>query len=489
MRFLFYLITLAHLVCALKAEAQSTFIKRYKNTTQPEGSSTMCNLPGNRIAIAGNQKLASFDYVPIVIITDSSGNQLRHFVDSSCYECSVYGISSDSTGYIYMTGTFFGKAGLAKYDTLGNKFWQKSYSPNGLSSSFRCIKSINNSLLVVGGDIASDINGGYAIIVAYNNAGDTLWGKHYRYSFATDIFDIGYSNDIVYATGVVSDTVQPQQRVIFARVTLDGQYSYFSEIETSRKWGYGIIPLSPDSILIGGRADNSFGGTYSFLSLVDSMGDVRYTIEDPTSLLNNITKMDFDFSHNKLYVYDYDTIQSGGDYDFYNHIGAYDFPPANLQQYLFSKTITGTSVSSSRGLAVATDGTILHTAYANDQRCPYLLKANENTCADLACDTAFFSGINIPEFFSASARLYPNPVSSDFVFIELQSDDPLETVEVNFFDLSGRLLCIEADEQIVSPDFYRMRLNTGNNLANGVYMVKLKVNGRHYINSRFVKTG
>ena len=474
------------LVC-YSLRSQETFIKRYKNTTLPEGSVAVTNLPNNRIAIIGQQSNGFIWQSPLVIITDSAGNQLRHFVDTSCNGCVVNNGASDSSGFIYVVGHFYGKAGIAKYDSTGNKIWEKLYSPNGLNASFSCVKSINDSLTIVGGSHATDIDGGSAILVAYNNSGDTLWSKYYRYSFLTEIFDIAYNHDIIYATGVVSDTIQPQQRAIFARVTPDGQSSYFTELNNGRKWGYGIAPLSPDSILIGGRADIALGNTYSFLTTVDSMGNVLYTIEDSSYLYNNIVKMDYDKTTTKLYVLDYDTVQVNTDYDYYNHISVFSYPPQNINQVEWEKTIYGTDVSSTRGLALTENGIILHSGYDSNNYCPYLLKADENTCSDLVCDTAFFSNIPLSSTSMATVKLFPNPIYGDFFFLELETDIVIETAEITCFDISGRSIQTDLTGSFYASNSSKAKVNLEPDLAKGLYFLNLTLNGTHRLNARFLK--
>lgn len=486
------LLFIAFLLCSAGVStAQETFIKRYKNSPLPEGSVAVANLPGNRIAIIGQQSNGFIWQSPMIIVTDSAGNQLRHFVDTSCYSCIVHNGATDNNGFIYVVGYFYGKAGIVKYDTTGEHIWTSLYYPFGLTSGFKAIDVINDTLIIAGGAHATDLNGGTAMLVAYNSVGDSLWSNGMLYSSTTEVMGVSHDTSIIYATGVFSDTVPPFQKIIFSKMDYNGQNFYYKVIDNGRKWGYSIIPLSPDSILIGGWAVTMFNQSFAYVSIVNAPGNVLHTIQDSSYLSNEIVNMSYDFSSNALYVYDYDTIHTGSSVSAHNHIGAYQFPFNSLQQPTWEKTITGTDVSSSRGLTVANDKTILHTATTstNCPYCPYLLKADSNTCADIVtCDTAFFSGINILESFHAVAKLYPNPVSEGFVYIELQSDSPIGSVEISCFDLSGRLLRVEATGHIESSNFYQARINAGR-LANGVYIVKLKVNGRHYVVSRFIKTG
>lgn len=470
--------------------AQNTFIKRYKNTTLPEGSVAVANLPGNRIAIIGQQSNGFIWQSPMVVITDSAGNQLRHFVDTSCYGCVVYNGATDSKGFIYIVGNFYGKAGIVKYDTTGEHVWTRLYYPFGLTSAFKAVDVVNDSLIVAGGAHATDLNGGTAMLVAYNSVGDSLWSYDMQYSSTTDVMGISHDTSTIYATGVFSDTVSPFQKIIFSKVDYNGQNFYYKAIDNGRKWGYGIIPLTPDSILIGGWAVTMTNQSFPYISLVNASGDVLYTFQDSSYQSNEIVNMSYDFKDNMLYVYDYDTIHSGGVSVFHNHIGVYEFPFSSLQQPTWELTITGTDASSSRGLALAPDGSILHTATAsyNCPHCPYLLKADNNTCADLiTCDTFFVSDISIKNIFTASLKLYPNPITSDFVTYELVSDIPIHSVEISGCDISGREITLIREIFSDGVSGSKGRLMFNEEIASGMYVVKFTVNKRFNIYSRIIK--
>lgn len=480
--------------CNLYLAAQATFIKRYKNTSQPEGSTAVCNLPGNRIAIAGNQSLWGIYNVPMIIITDSLGNKLRHFIDTSCYECAVYDIASDSAGFIYIAGKFLNKAGLAKYDTLGNKIWQRQLSTNGGEAGYNRLAISPDGLIVAGGfQIHYPMVVGWTLIAAYDTNGDTLWtiDSNHGYTWQDTRFDIlGIAADslYIYATGYISDTVP--QRLIFIRINNAGQVLLFKVLNNGRKMGYGIIPITPDSILIGGSAINTNLQWYSFLCMVDSLGNVAYTVEDSNFLYSTITKLDYNKGNNVLYSLGSDTlfdVQFG--FRPYYHVEAHIFPATNLQQPLWEKTITGTTITGSyTGLKVAADGTLLHTGPDNDNcHCSYLLKTDANTCADLVtCDTSFVSAINIPELFQATFKIYPNPVSSGVLYIELQSDIPLKNVQGKGYDIAGKEIEIVNLDRYMEGGLYKGKLSIGNNLPNGMYFIKLTINDKYNVNGRFL---
>ena len=483
------------LLCAyasVSLRAQETFIKRYKNTSLPEGSVAVANLPDKKIAVIGQQSNGFIWQSPMVIITDSAGNQLRHFVDTSCFGCLVYDGTTDNEGFIYVVGHFYGKAGIAKYDTSGNKIWQKTYNPFGLTSTFNCLDVINDSMLVAGGSEATDIDGGSAILVMFNANGDTIWSKYYPYSFETGINAIKSDYGKIYATGVISYLTQPQQRLFFTTVDTDGGNSYHYEINNGRKMGYGIVPLSPDSILIGGVAYNMYLKNFSFCTLVDSIGNELYTIQDSNYLFTNIAKIEWDSQLQILYTVSFDTVYNLGTPSPLPKISSYSLPLINLQQPVWEKTVYGTSITTAGGLALANDGTILHSGYASNNYCPYLLKADENTCADLACDTAFVSGLFLPDEentpkVNLTLKLFPNPVVGEYLYFELHSDQPIKSISTSCTDVAGKVVTLVPEGEFIGKELYRGRIAIPAGLPQGIYLFRVSADQKYVLKGKFTK--
>lgn len=427
----------------------------------------------------------------MIVITDSLGNQLHHFVDTACYACDPFDAAADSKGFIYVAAKAFGgKASLIKYDTLGNRLWLKQFCPYGIESYFQCIDVISDTLIIAGGAEATDNFGGKSVLVGYNNLGDTLWSMHFGYGGTVGFNDIKHDSTFIYTTGNASDTFPPYYYVNYLRIDFNGQNPVYKKLDNGRKQGWGIVSLSSDSILIGGRADIVFSNTYSFLSLIDSLGNVLETVGDSNYLFTQILKMDFSPNTQTIYTLSYDTVDIIGTSSPQSRLSAYSLPVINLQQPFWAKTVTGTTMAGFADLKLAKDETILHTSMAttNCPNCPYLLKADANTCFDLVCDTTFVLGISIQDEFNASLTLYPNPTTSGYLFYELKSDEYLQTVEILCYDMSGKYLTLNNSETQSHGELYKGRLTIGDNLSSGMYLIKFVVNNKYNLYGRFMKT-
>ncbi len=487
------------LLCAyasVSLRAQETFIKRYKNTSLPEGSVAVANLPDKKIAVIGQQSNGFIWQSPMVIITDSAGNQLRHFVDTSCFGCIVFDGTTDNNGFVYVVGSFYGKAGIAKYDTLGNKLWQRELSTNAEGASFSSLVITQNDKVIAGG--YQNHNGStqsWLLMATYDFFGNLEWvidSSFGNLSPEAQLGVLGLSNDSnwIYATGVSYGNYP--ERAFCLKVSFGGEPIIYRELNNGRKMGYGIVPLSPDSILIGGVAYNMFLKNFSFCTLVDSIGNELYTIQDSNYLFTNIAKIEWDSQLQILYTVSFDTVYNLGTPSPLPKISSYSLPLINLQQPVWEKTVYGTSITTAGGLALANDGTILHSGYASNNYCPYLLKADENTCADLACDTAFVSGLFLPDEentpkVNLTLKLFPNPVVGEYLYFELHSDQPIKSVSTSCTDVAGKIVTLVPEGEFIGKEFYRGRIAIPAGLPQGIYLFRVSADQKYVLKGKFTK--
>jgi hypothetical protein len=116
-----------------------------------------------------------------------------------------YGISTDTYGHVYVTGTFYGPANIifgidtlhhtggnsgnafiVKYDLSGNVIWAKSPFNTGRTSGSGVITDINGNVYITGGcgsnvvlgnDTLTGNSNSNAFIIKYDSSGNVIWAK------------------------------------------------------------------------------------------------------------------------------------------------------------------------------------------------------------------------------------------------------------------------------------------------------------------------
>lgn len=473
--------------------AQETFIKRYKNSTLSENGIAVCELPNKQIAIVGQQSNGFAWQSPIIIINDSTGKQIHYKMDTACTFCDPSDAVADSSGNIYIVGTFFGKAGIAKYDTLGNNVWRKLYGLDSVESVFRTI-CLTETGLLAGGDQVIDATGNSttvdALLISINLDGDTLWRIITDFDnessfFQCAVVDIVSNSSCMYITGVLVDSIS--RRGLYACITNEGEIVNSSTINVGVKVGYSISAVDNNTILIGGASSNVNLNPYSFIAILDTLGNVLNVMEDSTMIYNYITKLDYNKSSKTLYALNFDTIYENGLRKDLDKITSYNYPFNNLQEFEWEKTVTGTyNPTSYRDLKLMQDGKLLHTGYASNNcpQCPYLVKADENTCTDIFCDTSFVTTLFLPHEINASLTLYPNPYSNGYLGYNIESTVEIKSLSLQCFGLNGQQIgcAIKENDQKATGEIV-----FNNNPAKGVYFLQFLINGQYKVYSRVVK--
>jgi|GEM_PF-5661066 len=475
------------------ALAQNTFIRRYKNTEIAEYTVAVCPLPNHQYAMVGQQTNGFAWQAPIIIITDSAGNQIRHVMDTACYTCDVWNAKADNQGNIYTVGRCFGYAGITKYDTLSRVVWRKSFGAHNALYQGECI--INDSIIIAAG-------GGYVdtaiqdevLVSAFNSQGDSLWclRTKFGYNVATPTFGIiGINADStnIYATGVVTDT--GHACYFYTRLNHQGEVLNYAELPYVR-FGYDILPINNNEIIIGASGVHYPGyEEYQMLLTVDSVGVPLQVLSDSSFLENLVYKIIYDKSNQLLYTLTYDTIHVVGGAVAQARVSAYQYPVVDLAQPVWRKTVTGTTLNGPPGMALDSDGYILQTGGARENCpfCPYLLKANKDACFDISCDTAFtYTGISTPDAeLDARLKLYPNPITDNYYQISIQSTSNIYNVEVQTYNINGQLIPAYVAESEMGGGSYKGKVSFTNNLSPGAYLVKIVVNGKHSLYGRMIK--
>jgi len=239
--------------------------------------------------------------------------------DSYHYESNDYasGITSDSNGNIYATGYIEGKgafpgntsaggygdAFVSKYDSSGNQLWVKQFGTTSYDYAYGITSDSNGNTYVTGTTLGlfdgnTPAGSWDAFVGKYDRNGNQLWVKQ----FGTTGYDYAYgitsdSNGNIYTTGITNGT--------FAGNTSAGQYNddaFVAKYDSSgnQLWvkQFGTTGDDSASGITSDRNGNpiaagSTGGTFSGNSSAGGYGDafiVSFTInivDNPTVIEGN----------------------------------------------------------------------------------------------------------------------------------------------------------------------------------------------------------
>jgi len=212
-----------------------------------------------------------------------------------------YGINVDSSDNIYITGAVGGNLGegakggydlfLIKYNSDGSKLWTKQMGSSLDDKAYGVTSDSSDNLYVTGytsGGLDGNSNSGGQdlFIVKYNSSGTKQWTKQYGSSSDEEAYEISTgSSENVYITGhtkgdLFSDSSAGFRDIFLIKLDFSGSEQWKKQyVNVSNDYVKGLTIDSLDNLYVSGYTDGgldeniSAGGNDIFLIKFDSEGN------------------------------------------------------------------------------------------------------------------------------------------------------------------------------------------------------------------------
>jgi len=136
----------------------------------------------------------------LTIKYDSNGNELWNKTFDSGTADYSYGIATDSSGNVYVTGYASNDYFTIKYDSNGNELWNRSYDGGNVDNA-DAIKVDSSGNVYVTGFSVGPVNYDFYTI-KYDSLGNEIWSKRYDTGFSDRPNDLTLDSlGNIYITG------------------------------------------------------------------------------------------------------------------------------------------------------------------------------------------------------------------------------------------------------------------------------------------------
>lgn len=374
---------------------------------------------------------------------DSAGNQ---------YSSGRGVLFRNNAWYILATvqdTLYNGQILLIKTDSNGNALWKKHYGVSGLRDEPGCLLAISNGFFLIG--------------YARNNL--STWGGVGLLQTNSRIMLIdSVGNQLSEWTDNTDSTFKPRSLT----KTNDGGYIFI----TDHKQRTNFPDIFTNQVVI--KLDSNFNKTW-----VKQYGPTDYQ----TFLYKIVQLQDSSFITGG-------TIWAG-DSTHYNTAGwlmKLNENGDSIWSRKYSKVYSNFSENAIYDFDILDDGTILGVGQSNDRTAQtqgqqgWIIKVDSMGCLIPGCDTLTATSLKETPEEIIGVKVYPNPTKK-MVYILLKSDNNVEDISFEVFDLNGKKL---AEEKSANMNVTYL-LNT-ETYSSGLYLVKIKQKGKPIANRKFVKT-
>ena len=233
----------------------------------------------------GNTNSGSFDI--FIIKYNSSGTKQWTKQLGSSSQDEGYGVTTDSSDNIYVTGQTSGgldentNSGsfdifLVKYNSSGTKQWTKQFGTSSDDSGWGITTDSSGNIYVsgtTGGGLDGDTSSGgnYMFLVKYNSSGTNQWTK--QLGTSNPDYGQGVSTDSsgnIYVTGGTSggldgNTNSGSFDIFIIKYNSSGTKQWTKQLgSSSQDEGYGVTTDSSDNIYVTGRTTGGLDGNTHF---------------------------------------------------------------------------------------------------------------------------------------------------------------------------------------------------------------------------------
>lgn len=377
------------------------------NTTLGSDVSAMAIMPGGESFLLANYN-TTVRHIEVIKVGQNGNILWQNYLSDSAYTNGTENLLLSNSNYLYVVYTYFGIPGhqqdiaIAKLDTAGNILWKKYFnSPSSsLDIDVRAAIDMNENIYVTG---ISDSLSWETIVVKYDSSGNFKWQRRFP----------NYSDGWNIPTDLVLD--------------ISG------------------------NIYITGSSDTTFNTARCATSMIDSMGNLKWT-----ALYLDYLSVGKAISYNNGNVF-----VTGSSYNFNARSNIVVLVYDTTGLLLYSDTVTSSDgVNSNGGSDIVNDGS----------GCFYITGVSDSwlTMSEIATLKYCDINLNVPEnAIENNLVVFPNP-ASDQMFINSLNGEEITSVKI--YSVTGEIIKTEfinnsfhvLDMHNISPGFYFMVIESGN---------------------------